>query len=357
MVLSVVVTLSLVDGQVAECKLAQRFGIMCRQHQAEVIDAGRRWWCRWLGLRYLAMHVATQDERNRLTSRMALPVHVQAGEILWIEAQFDAPTNQRLVDGIPIAGEGDRGGAGDAAHDRPAEGFAEQRWLDGVEWTVAGEALDGCLAGLSVHACVAYLLSPGREAIVELLEAGDTLSLGLEQEPLSNVAAEPLLFSASLRSIRPTVDQADAEHRAAAFERGMPVWTPVINMQLVWQAAALDGGAQHLLASAGVLVRHPAAMNEESAEVIHEQEQIGALAAGHAWKRHEWADEHVAHPALVGTFSFETAEGAWLTRQGGAVQPAAVQMLADGPLRQMDAMPGFQNRADLDCGASWQFQS
>jgi len=50
----------------------------------------------------------------------------------------------------------------------------------------------------------------------------------------------------------------------------MPVWTPVINMQLVWQTAALDGGAQHILASAGVLVSHPAAMHQESTEVIHE---------------------------------------------------------------------------------------
>src|SRR5205823_11855879 len=62
-------------------------------------------------------------------------------------------------------------------------------------------------------------------------------------------------------------------------------------------------------------------------------------------------------PAFVGTFGFEAAEGARLTSQGGAVQPAAVQMLTDGPLRQMDAMPGFQNRADLDCRASRQFQA
>jgi hypothetical protein len=54
---------------------------------------------------------------------------------------------------------------------------------------------------------------------------------------------------------------------------------------------------------------------------------------------------------------FETAEGAWLISQGGAVQPAAVQMLADSPLGQMNAMPRFQDRADLDCGATWQFQS
>src|SRR6266566_8150636 len=156
------------------------------------------------------MDVPTEDERDRLTSRMTFPVHVQAGQILRIEAQLDAPTNQRLVDGVPIARQRNRSGAGDAAHDRPAEGFAEQRWFDGVEWTVAGEALAGRLAGLGVHPRVAYLFGPGHEPIIELLEAGDALGLGLEQEPLSDVAAEPLLFSASLRPIRSAVDQADA---------------------------------------------------------------------------------------------------------------------------------------------------
>src|ERR1700694_3818465 len=184
----------ILNGQVAEGELAQRFGVMGRQHQAEVIDAGRRWRRGWQSLRHLAMHVATEDERDRLASRMTFPVHVQARQILWIEAQFDAPTNQRLVDGVPIASQRDRGGRGDAAHDRPAEGFAEQRWFDGVEGTVAGEALDGRLASLGVHARVAHLLGPGREAIVELLEAGNALGLGLEQEPLSNIAAEPPLF-------------------------------------------------------------------------------------------------------------------------------------------------------------------
>ena len=128
-------------------------------------------------------------------------------------------------------------------------------------------------------------------------------------------------------------------------------------MQLIRQTAALDSGAQHVLASADVLVSHPASMDQHPTEVIHEQEQVRALAASHARVRHEGSDQDVAHPALVGPFSFETAEGAWLTSQGGAVQPAAVQMLADGPLGQMDAMPRFQDRADLDRGASWQFQS
>ena len=72
------------------------------------------------------MHVATEDERDGLASRIPFPVDVQARQILWIEAQFDAPTNQRFIDGVPIASQRDRGGRGDAAHDRPAEGFAEQ---------------------------------------------------------------------------------------------------------------------------------------------------------------------------------------------------------------------------------------
>jgi hypothetical protein len=38
-----------------------------------------------VGLGHLAMHVAAEDERDRLASRMTFPVHVQAGEILWIE--------------------------------------------------------------------------------------------------------------------------------------------------------------------------------------------------------------------------------------------------------------------------------
>jgi len=218
------------NGQVAEGELAKRFGVMGCQHQAEVIDAGRRWRRGWQSLRYLPMHVATEDERDGLASRMPFPVHVQARQILGIEAQFDAPTNQRFIDGVPIASQRDRGGGGDAAHDRPAERFAQQRWFDGVEWTVAGEALDGRLAGLSVHARVAYLFGPGHEAIVELLKAGDALGFGLEQEPLSNIAAEPLLFSASLRSIRLTVDQPDAEHRAAAFQRGVAIRRPVVHI-------------------------------------------------------------------------------------------------------------------------------
>src|SRR5438132_13945629 len=101
------------------------------------MDARRCMRSRWQGLGHLAMDVATEDERDRLTSRMTFPVHVHAGQIVRIEAQLDAPTNQRLVDSVPIASQRDRGGAGDAAHDRPAEGLAQQRWFDGMEGAVA----------------------------------------------------------------------------------------------------------------------------------------------------------------------------------------------------------------------------
>src|ERR1700704_236755 len=83
MVVAVVIdVVGILTGQVAEGELAQRFGVVGRQHQAEVIDAGRRWWSGSQSLGHLAMHVAAKDERNRLTSRMTLPVHVQASEIL-----------------------------------------------------------------------------------------------------------------------------------------------------------------------------------------------------------------------------------------------------------------------------------
>jgi len=115
-----------------------------------------------------------------------------------------------------------------------------------VEWTVAGETLDWRLAGLGVHAGVAHLLGPGREAIIELLEAGDAVRLSLEQEPLPDVSQESFLFATRLRPVRPTVDQPDAEHGAGALEGGIAIRRSVVHQQLFRQAAALDRGAQHI---------------------------------------------------------------------------------------------------------------
>jgi len=74
------------------------------------------------------MHVATENKRNGLASWMTFPIDLQAGEVLRIEAQLHAPTNQRWIHAIPIASQRDRGGAGDAA---------QHRRFDGVERTMA----------------------------------------------------------------------------------------------------------------------------------------------------------------------------------------------------------------------------
>jgi hypothetical protein len=63
---------------------------------------------------------------------------------------------------------------------------------------MAGEALDGRLAGLGVHARVADLFAPGYEAIIQLLEVGDALGLGFEEEPLAKVPSQSFLLSAPL---------------------------------------------------------------------------------------------------------------------------------------------------------------
>src|SRR5437879_12347125 len=67
------------NGQVTEGELADRFGVMCREHQAEVIDARRCRRSRWQGLGHLAMDVATEDERDRVTHRITVASNVPAG--------------------------------------------------------------------------------------------------------------------------------------------------------------------------------------------------------------------------------------------------------------------------------------
>ena len=84
----------------AEGELVDGLGIMGRVHQPEVINAGRRCGSRWSGLRHLAMHLATEDERNRLASRMTFPLHVQVGEALRIEARLNEPADPCLVSGV-----------------------------------------------------------------------------------------------------------------------------------------------------------------------------------------------------------------------------------------------------------------
>ena len=149
-------------------------------------------------------------------------------------------------------------------NDRPAERLAQQRWLDGLQWALAGEAVDGRLAGLGVLTRVAHLLGPGQEAIVQLAEAGDAVRLGLGQEPFADEAIEPLLLAAALG--RSTVGCGSAgcpAPRKLRSRAALRIGRAVIDVQPLGQTAALDGRAQHVLAGARVLVGHPAAVESK----------------------------------------------------------------------------------------------
>ena len=77
---------------------------------------------------------------------------------------------------------------------------------------------------------IAHLLDPGHEALVELSEAGDAVGLGLEQEPLADVAICAFNFASALRPVWSAVYQADAQDRAGALEGRGNVRTAVINI-------------------------------------------------------------------------------------------------------------------------------
>lgn len=67
---------------------------MLGDDHAQVIDAGRRWRHGWVSLRHLVMYVATNDERNGLADGSTFPGHVQARQVLRIEAELDATIDE-----------------------------------------------------------------------------------------------------------------------------------------------------------------------------------------------------------------------------------------------------------------------
>ncbi len=60
------------------------------------------------------------------------------------------------------------------------------------------EALDRQLSCLGVGAAVADLLGPGREEVVQLLQARDAAMARLGEEGFADVAVEPLLLAPAL---------------------------------------------------------------------------------------------------------------------------------------------------------------
>src|SRR5689334_8823487 len=98
-------------------------------------------------------------------------------------------------------------------------------------------------------------------------------------------------------------------------------------------------------------------MDQEPAVVVDENPQKCAFTAGDAREGHEWPDEHVADPALVGAFGFIATEGRRLATQCRAVETASAEVLADSAFWQIDAMPRFENRSDLSGGTGREFKS
>jgi hypothetical protein len=190
------------------------------------------------------------------------------------------------------------------------------------------------------------------EAVVELVQAVDPGGLGLQQEPLADDPVQSLLLASALGSVGLAVDEVDAQHRAAAVQCRIRVRRAVVHIQGLGQPAAHDRGAECVLAGAGVLLIHPAAMDQQPGVVVHQHKQSGALGAGHARVRHERSDEHVADPALAWPLGLIAAGGAGrLGRQCRAGQPLAGKMGAHGAFADGDAMAGAQDLGDLRRGA------
>lgn len=85
--------------------------------------------------------------------------------------------------------------------------------------------------------------------------------------------------------------------------------------------------------------------------VVDEQEELGLAAACHPRGRHPGTAEHIADPALVGTGGLVATEAARLGDQRGALQPAALELLAEGALTDADAVSGEEHVADLRSAA------
>src|SRR5260370_14336521 len=252
-----VIQLRLRCSQIAEGDRPEVLRLVLGQTQPQVIDAGGGR-DRQVGrlddrLRYLAVDVTPKHERKCLTHRAALPVHLQPAEVLRIEAQLHLAEGEGIINLIAIASQRHGCGARHAPTHGPAERLAEQRWFNQTWWTLAEKPLDRRLARFSVDACIAYLLDPGQEPIIELAEAGDAVRFGLQQEPLADEAICALNLAPALRSERSAVHESDTEHRTGPLEGCRNVRAPIIGVEDFWQAAALDGSPQHLLASGRVL--------------------------------------------------------------------------------------------------------
>ena len=298
------------------------------------------------------LDVAADHKRDCTAEGAALPIHVQAGQVVWIEAQLHPAAHQRWIHRVALAGEGDRGGAAHPAQDRRSEGLPQQGGFHLTSRPPEEEAHQRHLARLGVLPEIAHLLGPGQEAVVQFLETGDALGFRLEEEALADVAVQALLLATPLGGVGAAMDQADAEHRARAREGSIGVGRAVVHIEPLREAAALDSRPQHLLSSAGSLLREPPRMDQQAGVVVHQHEEVGALAAGLTRKGYEWPYEDVPDPELIGSIGLEAAVDPSGTCEHRTLEATALQVLANGAFGHPDAMPGLQDGADLGSRAS-----
>src|SRR5439155_14550035 len=100
------------------------------------------------------------------------------------------------------------------------------------------------------------------------------------------------------------------------------------------------------------LLRDPPRMDQQTRKVIDQEEEVGALTAGLARMGDEWPHQHVPDPELVGPVGFEAAIDPGCAGEDRPLEAAALQMLADGALRDPHAVACLEDGADLGRRAS-----
>jgi len=127
--------------------------------------------------------------------------------------------------------------------------------------------------------------------------------------------------------------------------------SPVVHVEPFRQPPALDGGAQHFLPGAGGLLGTPPGVKQQAGVIVHQDEEVGALAAGDTRVRHERAYQHVADPQLVGSVGREATIDPRCPSQHRALEAATLKVLTNRALGHPDAVARQQNGADLRSGA------
>src|SRR5205085_8447263 len=105
--------------------------------------------------------------------------------------------------------------------------------------------------------------------------------------PFADKPVEPLEFAPSFGRIWPAVDEANAQDRARALERRVGIGRTIIEVHPLGRTPTLNGGAQHVLAGARVLVSRPTSVQDQPRVIVQENEQVRATAGAGARIRDE----------------------------------------------------------------------